>query len=220
MLQQLKVAFSHAGESARTVVGIRRGIEEPLYILEPLIKHVEVRHYGPRLAAQTTVAGDELPTRSEGFRRLAGYIFGANHRGERIAMTAPVGLQRIGGDGVKIAMTAPTATSETEQGWLIRFFMPAKWTMESLPAPDDQRVHLRAVAPESVAVLRFSGSRGSRSIAARTAQLREAMRATGFEPAGQPTSWFYDPPWTLWFRRRNEVAIPIVDLPADSRRGH
>jgi hypothetical protein len=60
--------------------------------------------------------------------------------------------------------------------------------MESLPAPDDQRVHLRAVAPESVAVLRFSGSRGSRSIAARIAQLREAMRATGFEPAGQPTS--------------------------------
>jgi len=66
VLQQLKVAFSHAGESARTVVGIRRGIEEPLYILEPLIKHVEVRHYGPRLAAQTTVAGDELPARSEG----------------------------------------------------------------------------------------------------------------------------------------------------------
>ncbi|MBJ7467075.1 MAG: heme-binding protein, partial [Mycolicibacterium sp.] len=21
--------------------------------------------------------------------------------------------------------------------------------------------------------------------------------------------WFYDPPWTLPFRRRNEVAIPI-----------
>ena len=211
MLQQLKVAFSHAGESARTVVGIRRGIEEPLYILEPLIKHVEVRHYGPRLAAQTTVAGDELPTRSEGFRRLAGYIFGANHRGERIAMTAPVGLQRIGGDGVKIAMTAPVATSETEQGWLIRFFMPAKWTMESLPAPDDQRVHLRAVAPESVAVLRFSGDRGPKAVAARTDELTRTLLDNGIEPVGDAVAWFYDPAWTLPFRRRNEIAIPVVD---------
>ncbi len=24
-----------------------------------------------------------------------------------------------------------------------------------------------------------------------------------------PSAWFYDPPWTLWFRRRNEIAIPV-----------
>jgi len=28
--------------------------------------------------------------------------------------------------------------------------------------------------------------------------------------AGEPLTWFYDPPWTLPFRRRNEVVVPVT----------
>ena len=26
---------------------------------------------------------------------------------------------------------------------------------------------------------------------------------------GDPVAWFYDPPWTLPFLRRNEIAVPV-----------
>ena len=43
---------------------------------------MEIRRYGPRIAAETTVTDDEDRARSIGFRRLADYIFGANQRDE------------------------------------------------------------------------------------------------------------------------------------------
>ncbi len=60
-----------------------------------------------------------------------------------------------------------------------------------------------------MAVLRFSGDRGAAAVAARTAELVEVLRDNGIEPAGEPVAWFYDPPWTLPFRRRNEIAVPV-----------
>jgi hypothetical protein len=143
---------------------------------------------------------------NEGFRRLAGYIFGGNHRDSTIAMTAPV--QQSG--GTKIAMTAPVAQQNSRgEGSTIRFFMPSKWSMDALPRPDDDRVRLVTVPAETVAVLRFSGDRSSRAVAARATELREALRAKGIEADGPAVAWFYDPPWTLPFRRRNEIAITV-----------
>ena len=37
----------------------------------------------------------------------------------------------------------------------------------------------------------------------------ELLRDNGIEPVGETTAWFYDPPWTLPFRRRNEVVVGI-----------
>lgn len=201
MLQQVGKTAIQIVESALSVVGVRVGIEEPPHTVQPLIQGVEIRRYGPRIAAETRVSGDEIAARSEGFRRLARYIFGANRSSEKIAMTAPV------------------AQSQSARDWLIRFYMPAEWTTDRLPTPVDDRVQLHPVARETVAVLRFTGDRGARSVATHTAQLREVLRSVGFEPAGEPTCWFYDPPWTLWFRRRNEIAIPVVDHHAVIRGG-
>lgn len=138
-MQFTKIA-AQVAESVLSVVGIRVGTEEPHFLHRPLTATIEIRQYGPRIAAETTVAADEDRARNIGFRRLARYIFGGNHRGEGIAMTAPVAQQQAGGD--EIAMTAPVAQSREEDdgGWRIRFFMPAKWTMETLPIPDDDSV--------------------------------------------------------------------------------
>ncbi|HKV19604.1 MAG TPA: heme-binding protein [Mycobacterium sp.] len=197
-------------ESAMSIFGIRVGTEEPHYIRTPVGDGVELRQYGPRIAAETTVVSrDEELARSIGFRKLARYIFGGNHREEAISMTAPV-AQQAGRAGDDIAMTAPVAQSRaSDDRWTIRFFMPSKWTMDTLPAPDDDDVALVTVPGETVAVLRFSGDRGSAAVAAHTETLVKALHDKGIEIVGDPVAWFYDPPWTLPFLRRSEIAVPV-----------
>lgn len=82
--------------------------------------------------------------------------------------------------------------------------------MNSLPTPEEQGVELVAVAAETVAVLRFSGDRSRGTVAARTAELLRVLEKTAWVPSGEPVAWFYDPPWTIPFRRRNEVGVPVM----------
>ncbi|MEE6165723.1 MULTISPECIES: SOUL family heme-binding protein [unclassified Mycolicibacterium] len=192
MLTQSQTAASRVLEVAGSTVGIRIGVEEPPHTARSLGRGVQIRQYGPRIAAQTQVLANEEAARSTGFRRLARYIFGANQHRESIAMTMPVGQQ--GGE---------------QQSWVIRFYLPTGSTLQSLPTPDDERVALVELAPETVAVLRFSGDRGPSRMAEKTHQLRETLRDYGFAPVGEPSAWFYDPPWTLACRRRNEIAIAV-----------
>lgn len=208
MLTRLLKLPLQIGRSVPSIVGVRTGTEEPPHGVEELGDGVEIRTYEARIAAETTVTGGEEAVRNAGFRRLASYIFGANHEKTTIAMTAPVAQQSS--KGTKIAMTAPVAQSAGSGGdWVIRFYMPAEWTMDRLPTPDDDLVRLVNVPPETVAVLRFSGNRDAQAVASYTAQLRNTLRAYGLEEIGEPVAWFYDPPWTLPSLRRNEVAIPV-----------
>ncbi|SOX52921.1 heme-binding protein, partial [Mycobacterium ahvazicum] len=195
-------------EAAGSVVGYRHGTEEPDHSVEKLTENVEIRRYGARIAAETTVRADEESARNAGFRRLARYIFGANRDSQKIAMTAPV--EQRTGKGEKIAMTAPVAQVRAgDQEWVIRFFMPADKTLESLPVPDDAEVRLVSVPPETMAVRRFSGSRSARAVAAQTAELFNTLRDNGFKATDEPAAWFYDPPWTVPPLRRNEIAVPV-----------
>ena len=190
-----------------TVFGIREGTAEPRFSVLAAPNGLEIRGYGPRIAAETAVAADEEQARYDGFRRLAGYIFGANRAKSKIDMTVPVAQQK----GETIAMTAPVGQARGEAGqWVIRFFMPADSTLETLPTPDDPAVVLREVPGETMAVLRFTGFWGAEAIAARQTELLQRLEATEWKPAGTPLAWFYDPPWTLPFLRRNEVAVPVA----------
>lgn len=193
-------------ESVLLIAGIRIGTEEPHYVATKLTDRVEIRQYGPRIAAETTVTADDERARNIGFRRLASYIFGANHRNESISMTAPVSQQA----GDAISMTAPVAQSRNARGEsTIRFFMPSKWTMETLPTPDDDNVTLVDVPAQTYAVLRFTGDRSPDAVAARTDELLDVIRDHDIEATGQAVAWFFDPPWTLPFLRRNEIALPV-----------
>lgn len=209
MLQKIASTVGQVGESVLSVVGIRVGTEEPPHTSRRLTDAVEIRRYSPRIAAQTTVDADEDEARQEGFRRLAGYIFGGNGGKQKVAMTAPVSQSPAGSK--KIAMTAPVSSTPGNDGWVVRFFMPAEWTMDTLPTPDDDRVTLTEVPAETVAVLRFSGGRSRDDVEPQMAALTDALRAHGIEMIGEPMTWFYDPPWTLPPLRRNEVVVAIPD---------
>lgn len=194
MLTKIARAATQVVEGVGGVFGIRVGTEEPLYVHEDNLGEIEIRRYGPRVAAQTAVQGEGQDARSTGFRRLAGYIFGGNDRTTKIAMTAPVAQHHAGGTGDSV----------------IRFYLPSKWSLETLPEPDDSSVTVVEVPAERFAVLRFSGDRSPTSVTAKSAELLTALHGTDFHADGPPVAWFYDPPWTLPFRRRNEVAAPLT----------
>ncbi|MBS9535907.1 heme-binding protein [Mycobacterium sp. M1] len=194
MLKAITTTAKAVLQAAGSVVGVRQGTEEPAYRVEQLTSNVQIRRYGQRIAAETTVAAGEEAARSIGFRRLAGYIFGGNNTATKIAMTAPV-AEHAGTTGQ----------------WVIRFFLPADKTMAALPQPNDPDVRIVGIPAETLAVRRFTGDRSPLAIAANTAKLLDALRELGFEPTGAPAAWFYDPPWTVAALRRNEIAIPVAD---------
>ena len=106
-------------------------VEQPDYKVEKQDGSIEIRSYGPMIAAEAVVQGERKFAINEGFRLIAGYIFGKNEPQAKIAMTAPVEQQK----SQKIAMTAPVTQQGEENSWTVRFIMPKSWTMQTLPAP-------------------------------------------------------------------------------------
>ncbi len=222
----LAPALMSVALSACSVVGIRSGTPEPRYQVIDQVGAVQIRRYAPRIAAETTVQGSVYQARNQGFRRLAGYIFGGNRARATIAMTAPVAqataktaAQAASGTAAqaaseKIAMTAPVGQSRSgADGWTIRFFMPAGYTMETLPVPNDPKVHLVTVPAEDYAALRFSGVPDQAAVAREQSTLLAVLASSPWRPVGEPAAWFYDPPWTIPFLRRNEAVVKVVRAP-------
>ncbi len=204
MRNKLAALASGVMLSACSVVGVRT-VEEPPYTVQRQAGPLEVRSYGPRLAAEVLVAGDEIDARSAGFRQVAAYIFGANRSRATIAMTAPVAQSQ------SIDMTAPVDQSPQADGrWRVRFFMPASYTRATLPEPTDPRVQIVDVPEQTVAVLRYSGLPTAAAGQDATRRLLAALDGTGLHAVGTPTSWFYDPPWTIPPLRRNEAAVEVA----------
>ena len=190
-----------------SVFGYRGDTETPNYDVVDRIGDVAIRRYSARLAADTIVdTPDVIEARRQGFKRLAGYIFGDNTAQTKIAMTAPVAQSTE-----QIEMTAPVSQTRTDNGWRIRFFLPSRFDQASAPKPTDDRIVLQELPPETFAVLRFSNSRGESAVREHIATLENTLSGSRWQPSGAPVAWFYDPPWTLPFLRRNEVAIPVHD---------
>lgn len=187
--------------------------EQPQYEVERRIGNLEIRRYAPQVVAETKVhAATFREGLNKGFRLLAGYIFGKNMDSTRIAMTAPVSQEQ--GEGTKIVMTAPVSLApssrEGETGWVMRFVMPKKWTLGSLPAPLDERVHLRQLPERRVAALRWSGTFDADKNARMQEELLTRLRAEGLRPEGEPLFAGYDAPSTLPFLRRNEAWVELA----------
>jgi hypothetical protein len=181
-------------------------VEEPPYTLVRADGDFEIRNYAPMVVAEVVVASTSRSPANDGFRPLANYIFGDNSPGAKIAMTAPVAVER----GTKIAMTAPVERERGDAGWVVRFIMPAGSHLETMPTPNDPAVRLRAQPARRLAVVRFSGMATRDSSNAKEQSLRAWMARAGLQPAGEPIYAYYNPPWTPGFMRRNEVQIPIA----------
>jgi hypothetical protein len=188
--------------------GINTATEQPKYaVIERLGDSVEIRRYAPRIAAEVTIDVTKSGNpRGEAFRIVAAYIFGANKGNKNIDMTSPVEVETT---GEKIAMTAPLEVNKSEKRLTMRFFMPTQYSREELPEPTDSRVRLVDVPSGTNAVLRFTGSTDDAAVSARTTELLKLLGGTNWTAAGTPTAFFYNPPWTIPFLRRNEIAVVV-----------
>lgn len=182
-------------------------VEEPKFDVVAKDSAFEVRDYRATVVAEVAVVGDQRTAADQGFRLLARYIFGGNGRRQSIAMTAPV-VQAA--KAQTIAMTAPVSQTQSDGAWVVRFTMPSAYALEALPVPDDPQVHLKAIPPKRFAVVRYSGIANPDNFQAKTAELLAFAKARRLHVVGPPSLAQYDPPWILWFMRRNEVMIPVA----------
>lgn len=187
---------------------IAMATKEPPFTVQIAQGNFELRDYPALVVAEVSVSGERKEAASKGFRLLAGYIFGGNTRQQSIAMTAPV-TQEVA-TSEKFAMTAPVIQAGGEGQWVIRFVMPEGSILETMPVPNDPRVQLRTLAPERMAVVRFSGLAREAAVVTNTAALQGFIRSNQLQPTGAPSLAQYNPPWTPWFLRRNEVLIPVA----------
>ena len=166
-------------------------LEEPKYAVLAEAASYELRDYEPYLVAEVDVRGQSADSR--GFRTLAGYIFGDNQSSEKMQMTAPV-ESHVADDSDEITYA---------------FVMESKYTVDTLPAPNNEKIRIREKPRRVVAAMRFSGRWTEKNVNRHKQQFLAELAADGIEPLGNVELARYNSPFTPWFLRRNELIVPI-----------
>lgn len=206
-------------------------VENTEYKVIEAKENYEVRLYSEHLVAQTTVQGPYSEALNQGFRIVAGYIFGGNTKKESIAMTAPVIEKKPGQDSLasstigsiqnssqnsapekvseSIAMTAPVTATVEGESHTIAFSMPRSYTLETLPTPNDSRIQIVTIPEKKMAVIRFSWYRTDARVFAKKKELLDTLKKEGVETVGVPQYAGYNAPWTPPWMTRHEVLVEI-----------
>ena len=182
------------------------GIEKSKYAIIEKEGKLEIRQYQSQIVAETIVDADFDKSGNIAFRRLFKYISGNNRKKESIAMTAPVNQETA---SEKIAMTAPVNQQKSQDKYLVSFLMPAKYTMKTVPEPLDPTVTIKEIPARKMAVIRYSGTWSRKRYEEKRNLLEDFIRRHGLKITGEDIFARYDPPFQLWFLRRNEVLFPI-----------
>ncbi len=168
------------------------GIEMPSYSLIKKYGDVEIRQYPAMVIAQTQLSQSSMDNNmNNGFRNIAGYIFGGNDQNQKIAMTAPV-----------VMKMSDTAT--------MYFMMPKKYSVNQLPKPNSNNVKILEESSRVLAVIRYGGFSSEKKIEKYQKQLAEVISQNNLKTKGPYMYMGYNAPWDV-FNRRNEVAIEVVE---------
>jgi len=181
-------------------------IEEAPYTVVKKDNKFEIRDYDSYIIAETSVTGDIEDAGSKAFGRLFKYISGNNKARAKVAMTSPV-TQKA--DGEKIKMTAPVEQQKAKDSWKVSFVMPSSYTMETIPKPDDSKIILKEVPARRIAAIRYSGTWSKQRYLEHKLKLESWISTNNLTTEGDVIWAKYNPPFTPWFLRRNEVLIPI-----------
>jgi hypothetical protein len=127
---------------------------------------------------------------SNGFRKLARYIFGGNEQKQSISMTAPVRMNM------------------TEKGSSMSFVMPEKYNNNELPTPNDKSIDIQQSKPVYVASISFSGYATDVKIKSNKEQLEQMLKDKHIKMVGEYSFLGYNAPYDF-FGRTNEIIIPI-----------
>lgn len=185
-------------------------IEEASYTLALQEDKFEIRDYAPQILAEAVVEGTLEDAGRKAFTRLFRYISGENRPEGKIAMTTPVTQQP---QGEKVNMLSPVR-QQVEGKWAVSFTMPASYSLETLPKPEDTTLRLRQVPARRMAVVRYSGFWSEKNYQLHKMELESWIQDKGLTILGDPVWARYNPPFTPWFLRRNEILIPVKGGPS------
>ena len=150
----------------------------------------EIRKYESALFTSTILPYTSYKEASgQGFRILAGYIFGGNDKEEKIAMTTPVTMEM--GDSMKML-----------------FMVPAGKTMESMPKPKNLKVSFEIVEARTMAAIEFGGWASDETIEQNKQSLIKLLEENNLKHTGKFIFMAYNPPYQLT-NRRNEILVEL-----------
>jgi hypothetical protein len=171
--------------------------ETQKYTVIKTFNDFEIRKYEPAVFTEVVMQGASYQRASgDGFRQLAGYIFGDNETGEKIAMTTPVEVEM----------------SDTMK---MKFMVPSAYRKEDLPAPANPQVKFVTEEAKVVAAVRFDGWATDEKIEAHIEMLQKALQSEGIAHKGNFKMRAYNPPFELT-NRRNEVLVELIDYSAEN----
>ncbi len=166
--------------------------EHQSYTLVQKFPGFEVRYYPEAiLATVSTGTKSYREMTSPSFNALAGYIFGSNETGQKIAMTAPVHIDF------------------NDNGSRMSFVMPSAYNMDDLPRPNNQAVSLEKTQPAFYAAITFGGYASDETIKEYSEKLAQLLRQNHIGYHGNFSFLGYISPYKFW-NRRNEVVVRIV----------
>ena len=166
----------------------RAATETPVYKVIRTDAKFEIRDYPALTVATTPMAGAGM---NGSFGHLFRFITGSNEGAQKINRTAPV-------------LIGTTKDKQT-----MSFIMPKTAVEKGIPKPVGDKVTLGQVPAARYAVLRFFGMRTTQNEIAAIDKLKAWLGAQKLTGTGDPLIAYYDPPWTPFFLRRNEVFIRI-----------
>ena len=162
-----------------------KGLETPKYSVERTIGDCEVRTYEAYAVAELS----EKRPDGDAFNILAAYLFGKNSEDKAMAMTMPVEMV----DGV------------------MSFVLP-KADADAPPAPTDDKVTIGERPARTVVALPFPGVATPEEIERQRSKLADVLKAEGLEAADDSyTVLQYNSPFTIPWRRRNELVVALAD---------
>lgn len=193
------------------------------YDVEQKEGNFEIRKYADYILAQVDIEASFDDAIRKGFMILASYIFGGNRKRSKIAMTAPVVEEKMSekiemtapvtaetvNASEKIAMTTPV-TEETEGDFQrISFAMPSKYTVDTLPEPNDKRIHFKEFKNQKTAALRFKGRVKEKLATEKIEELKKWLSKNQIKPKSSFKVAQYNHPAVPGFLRRNEIIVEI-----------
>jgi NADH:ubiquinone oxidoreductase subunit C len=180
-------AFTHMLSQVSDLRRIPVGLESPPYTVVLKKSNYEVRKYDPFVVA-------EAPYGSSGpaaFGALAGYIFGRNAQGAKMAMTTPV--LSTAGNSMQFYLGKKTAAAT------------------NAPQPLDPSVNVKEESGGLFVVSTFNGFGDESQAAVKAAELRRLAQLDGI-PLVPGATWVlarYNDPGTPAPFRRNDVMFPV-----------
>ena len=152
----------------------------------------EIRRYEPALFSSVILEKKGYKENSgEGFRILAGYIFGGNESNEKIAMTSPVSMEL--GDTSKMM-----------------FMVPESYQLENLPTPNNSKIVFEKKEEKIMAAIQFSGWADDEKIEKYKLILINELEKEKLLSNGKFTFLGYNAPFELT-NRRNEVIVELIN---------